>query len=506
MIVVVMGVAGSGKSTIGALLARQLRWRFLEGDRLHSPVNVEQMARGIPLTDAQRGPWLGAIHKEIREAFEHGVDLVVACSALKARYREQLAGDIPVTWVYLKGSPDLIRARLQDRASHFMAAAMLESQLEALEEPLTALVVDISLPPQDIVNRIIAGVRRAAEEHTSMQIGMIGLGRMGGNMVRRLARGGHRCVVFDTVQGARDGLVGDGVVAAASIEHLAAALEPPRVVWLMLPALAVDGALADLLPHLQAGDTVVDGGNTHYIDDIRRTRELAGRGMQFVDVGVSGGVWGLERGYCLMIGGPEEAVARLEPIFRVLAPGTDAAAPTPGRREDGRTAQYGYLHCGPAGAGHFVKMVHNGIEYGLMAAYAEGFNLLAHAGVGERPRSADAGTLPPRNPEHFRYSLPLEEIAELWRRGSVIGSWLLDLTAVALAQHPTLDGYSGHVSDSGEGRWAALAAIESGTPAPVLTTSLFERFGSRGADDLANRLLSALREQFGGHREPTREP
>lgn len=334
-----------------------------------------------------------------------------------------------------------------------------------------------------------------------MQLGMIGLGRMGGNMVRRLMRAGHSCVVFDAQREAVAGLAGEGASGADSLADLVRKLDAPRAVWLMLPAAVVDRALADLIPHLDAGDLVIDGGNSHYIEDIRRARELAGRGVHYVDVGVSGGIRGLDRGYCLMAGGDEEAVARLEPVFRTLAPGAAAAPPTPGRREHQGTAHEGYLHCGPAGAGHFVKMVHNGIEYGLMAAYAEGFNLLAHAGAGIARRPVDAETFPLGNPEHYQYELPLPEIAEVWRRGSVIGSWLLDLTAAALAEHPDLQPFSGRVSDSGEGRWAALAAIESTTPTPVLTAALFERFGSRGEDDFANRLLSALRYQFGGHQE-----
>jgi 6-phosphogluconate dehydrogenase len=334
-----------------------------------------------------------------------------------------------------------------------------------------------------------------------MQLGMIGLGRMGGNMVRRLMRDGHSCVVFDAQRETVGALAGEGATGASSLEDLVRTLDAPRVVWLMLPAAVVDNAIADLVPHLAPGDILIDGGNSHYIEDIRRARELAGRSIHYVDVGVSGGVRGLDRGYCLMTGGDEEPVTRLEPIFKSLAPGASAATPTPGRQEHHGTAHEGYLHCGPAGAGHFVKMVHNGIEYGLMAAYAEGFNLLAHAGAGIAGGPADAETFPLGNPAHYRYDLPLPDIAEVWRRGSVIGSWLLDLTAAALAEHPDLQPFSGRVSDSGEGRWAALAAIESATPTPVLTAALFERFGSRGEVDFANRLLSALRYQFGGHQE-----
>ena len=334
-----------------------------------------------------------------------------------------------------------------------------------------------------------------------MQIGMIGLGRMGGNMVRRLMRGGHNCVVFDAQPAAVAAMTGEGAAGAASLAALVETLDAPRAVWLMLPAAVVESTIDKLLPSLRPGDIVVDGGNSHYVDDIRRARTLAASGIHFVDAGVSGGVWGAERGYCLMIGGAAEAVGRLDPIWRTLAPGADAAARTPGRREGVGTAEHGYFHCGPPGAGHFVKMVHNAIEYGLMEAYAEGLNILAHANAGSRERSTDAETSPLRDPGHFQYEFALPEIAELWRRGSVIGSWLLDLTANALAEHPDLGPFAGRVSDSGEGRWAANAAIESSAPAPVLTAALFQRFSSRGEDDVANRLLSAMRYQFGGHVE-----
>ncbi|MEQ1760602.1 MAG: phosphogluconate dehydrogenase (NAD(+)-dependent, decarboxylating) [Vicinamibacterales bacterium] len=334
-----------------------------------------------------------------------------------------------------------------------------------------------------------------------MQLGMIGLGRMGGNMVRRLLQGGHTCVVFDTHAAAMSPLIEVGAVPAASLDVFVQQLAPPRLVWLMVPAAVVDATLDKLLPHLQPGDTVVDGGNSRFVDDIRRAATLAQGGVQYLDVGVSGGVWGDERGYCLMIGGDTPTVTRLDPIFRTLAPGPQAASLTPGRPPGRSTADQGYLHCGPPGAGHFVKMVHNGIEYALMEAYAEGFNLLAHANVGARSRASDAETAPLDHPERYQYDLPIPDIAELWRRGSVIGSWLLDLTARALSEHPDLQPYAGHVSDSGEGRWTALAAIESSTPAPLLTAALFQRFASRGEDDFSNRLLSAMRQQFGGHVE-----
>ena len=331
-----------------------------------------------------------------------------------------------------------------------------------------------------------------------MQVGMIGLGRMGGNMVRRLLRGGHSCVVFDAHAPNVAALSEGGAVGASSIEDFMAKLDTPRVVWLMVPAKAVDGILEQLSPHWKADDVVVDGGNSHYIDDIRRASAFGARNIHYVDAGVSGGVWGLEGGYCLMTGGDAAAVSRLDPIFQTLAPGAGD-----GRSRDGEpsTARQGYLHCGAAGAGHFVKMVHNGIEYGLMAAYAEGFNILAHANTGARTHAVDAETAPLRHPEHFQYDLPLPEIAELWRHGSVVRSWLLDLTADALAADPKLAQFAGHVSDSGEGRWTAHAAIDTATPAPVLTAALMERFRSRGEGGFADRLLSAMRFQFGGHHE-----
>ncbi len=334
-----------------------------------------------------------------------------------------------------------------------------------------------------------------------MQLGMIGLGRMGSNLVRRLRGAGHTCVVYDAHPEPIAALVHEGATGAASLEDLVAKLTAPRAVWLMVPAAVVDDELAALAPHLAAGDTVIDGGNSHYHDDIRRARELGARSLHYLDVGTSGGVWGLERGYCLMIGGEEAVVRRLDPIFRTLAPGVAAAARTPGREGTAGPAEQGYLHCGPSGAGHFVKMVHNGIEYGLMAAYAEGLNILRHADAGLRPREADAETTPLRQPELYQYTLDLPAVAEVWRRGSVITSWLLDLTAAALQASPDLAGFSGTVSDSGEGRWTLDAAIDESVPAPVLSAALFDRFRSRGEGLFADRLLSALRFQFGGHAE-----
>jgi 6-phosphogluconate dehydrogenase len=334
-----------------------------------------------------------------------------------------------------------------------------------------------------------------------MQLGMIGLGRMGANMVRRLLRTDHECVVFDLDSDAVQQLGGEGAVGADSVEDLVAKLEPPRAVWLMVPAAVVDQTLDSIVPLLEAGDAVVDGGNSYYRDDLRRSARLGEHQLDYVDVGTSGGVWGLERGYCLMIGGPDEAVSRLEPIFASLAPGVDSAARTPGREGEPTQAEHGYLHCGPSGAGHFVKMVHNGIEYGVMAAYAEGLNILRNANAGRAEREVDAETAPLEHPEYYQYGLDIPEVAELWRRGSVIGSWLLDLTAEALQESPDLSDYAGRVSDSGEGRWTSIAAIEEGVPAPVLSMALYSRFASRGLDDFADKVLSAMRKQFGGHVE-----
>jgi 6-phosphogluconate dehydrogenase len=332
---------------------------------------------------------------------------------------------------------------------------------------------------------------------------MIGLGRMGSNMVRRLLRGGHDCVVFDMSQNAVATLVRDRAVAASSLPDLSSRMTRPRAIWLMVPAAAVDQAIADLIPHLDAGDIIIDGGNSHYVDDIRRARDLAARNIHYVDVGTSGGVWGLERGYCMMIGGAHAPVQHLDPIFRTLSPGPGNIERTTGRDAAQGTSEQGYLHCGPSGAGHFVKMVHNGIEYGLMAAYAEGMSILKHANIGSQAHPLDAETTPLRNPEHYQYDLPLPDIAEVWRRGSVISSWLLDLTATALAADPVLSGYSGLVSDSGEGRWTIKAAIDEAVPVPVLTTALYQRFSSRGDAEFQNKLLSAMRFGFGGHHEKT---
>ena len=334
-----------------------------------------------------------------------------------------------------------------------------------------------------------------------MQLGMIGLGRMGANMVRRVGKAGHQCVVYDVHADAVATLAREGAAGADSLPAFVKALARPRIVWLMVPAGVVDRTLADLVPLLEPDDVVIDGGNSHYHDDIRRAGELRGRRLHYVDVGTSGGVWGLERGFCLMIGGEAAVVERLDPIFKALAPGVGAIPRTEGREKIGGTAESGYLHCGPAGAGHFVKMVHNGIEYGLMAAYAEGLNILRHANVGASQRTADAETSPLRSPEHYRYDLNLRDIAEVWRRGSVVASWLLDLTASALTKSGDLAGFSGRVSDSGEGRWTVQAAIDESVPAPVLSTALYERFSSRGEADFAGKVLSALRFEFGGHHE-----
>jgi 6-phosphogluconate dehydrogenase len=334
-----------------------------------------------------------------------------------------------------------------------------------------------------------------------MQLGMIGLGRMGANMARRLVKQGHHCVVYDMSPRAVEELVKENATGSFSLTDLVKKLEKPRAVWLMVPAAVVDKTISDLLPLLEAGDTLIDGGNSYYIDDIRRAKQLAPKDIHYIDVGTSGGVWGLDRGYCMMIGGPDQAVQRLDPIFKSLAPGVGDIPRTPGREKAGGTSEFGYLHCGPSGAGHFVKMVHNGIEYGIMAAYAEGLGILRAANIGKTSQAIDAETTPLRVPEHYQYDLNLPDITELWRRGSVIASWLLDLTAAALMEDPALAKFTGRVSDSGEGRWTIAAAIDEAVPAPVLTTALYERFSSRGEADFQNKLLSAMRYEFGGHLE-----
>lgn len=334
-----------------------------------------------------------------------------------------------------------------------------------------------------------------------MDLGMIGLGRMGANLVRRLLRDGHRAVVYDVNAAMVADLVSEGAEGASSVSELSHKLDGPRAVWVMVPAALTGQVIDELATHLDAGDIIVDGGNSFYQDDLQRSAALSERGIHLLDVGTSGGVFGLERGFCLMIGGDAHSVQRLEPIFRTLAPGVDSASRTPGREGEAMPAERGYLHCGPSGAGHFVKMVHNGIEYGMMAAYAEGLNILKHAGAGLSDHPIDAETTPLREPEHYQYTFDIPQVTEVWRRGSVVASWLLDLTAAALAENPELDAFSGQVSDSGEGRWTVLTAVEEGVPAPVLSAALYGRFASRGRDDFANRVLSAMRKQFGGHQE-----
>ena len=334
-----------------------------------------------------------------------------------------------------------------------------------------------------------------------MQLGMVGLGRMGANMVRRLMKGGHDCVVFDRSPQTVEEFVKEKATGASGLPDMVKKLKKPRAIWLMIPAAAVDATIAQIEPHLEAGDILIDGGNSYYIDDIRRAKQLAGKGIHYVDVGTSGGVWGLERGYCMMIGGSDEVVQHLDPIFKTIAPGVGDIPRTPGREKLGGTSELGYLHCGPSGGGHFVKMVHNGIEYGIMAAYAEGLGILRSANIGKGTHEVDAETTPLRDPEHYQYDFNLADVTEVWRRGSVISSWLLDLTASALAQDPALTKFSGRVSDSGEGRWTIKASIDEAVPSPVLTSALYERFSSRGEADYANKVLSAMRFAFGGHLE-----
>ena len=334
-----------------------------------------------------------------------------------------------------------------------------------------------------------------------MQLGMLGLGRMGANIVRRLMRDGHECVVFDTDASAVAALEKEGARGATSVEDFIGKLAAPRAVWVMVPAAVVDPVVEDLAAHMQGDDIIIDGGNSYYKEDMARARVLAKEGIHYVDVGTSGGVWGLERGYCLMIGGEERVVSHLDPIFKTIAPGVGGIERTTGRSGDASTSEQGYLHCGPNGAGHFVKMVHNGIEYGMMAAYAEGMNILSHANIGSQDHDIDAETTPLQNPEDFQFDINTAEVAEVWRRGSVVASWLLDLIAISLKDNPDLSNFSGSVSDSGEGRWTSMAAIETATPAPVLTAALFSRFSSRGEADFGDKLLSAMRFQFGGHHE-----
>ena len=334
-----------------------------------------------------------------------------------------------------------------------------------------------------------------------MQLGMVGLGRMGANMVRRLMKAGHECVVFDMFPKSVEELVKEKAVGSSSLKDFASKLSKPRAVWLMIPAAVVDETIAGIVPYLEAGDILIDGGNSYYVDDIHRASQLASKGIHYVDVGTSGGVWGLERGYCMMIGGPDTAVQHLDPIFKTIAPGIGDIPRTPGREKMGGTAEQGYLHCGPNGGGHFVKMVHNGIEYGIMAAYAEGLNIIRSANVGKQTHAIDAETTPLRDPEHYQFDFNLTDVTEVWRRGSVIASWLLDLTATALAGDPQLAKFAGRVSDSGEGRWTIKASIDEAVPSPVLTTALYERFSSRGEADFADKLLSAMRYEFGGHLE-----
>ena len=460
--IVVMGVSGVGKSTVGRALAERCGRTFLEGDDFHPEANLRKMAAGQPLTEADRAPWLARIADAIARERRAGRAPVVACSALSHASRRALGAANPdLVFVHLTAARAVIETRLRARSGHFMPASLLDSQLQALEEPVEAIAVDGSEAVAVIVERIAGALGAAHEEH--MQIGMIGLGRMGANMVRRLRRAGHDCVVYDASQDRVAALAAEGSTGVASLGELVARLTPPRIACMMVPAALVDGVLEQLVPRLEPGDVVIDGGNSHFHDDVLRASRLKERGVHYVDMGTSGGVRGLERGYCLMIGGEKAVVERLDPMFAALAPGSGAAAPTQGRAGRASTAEQGYLHCGPSGAGHFVKMVHNGIEYGLMAAYAEGLNILNAANAGSEPAAQDAETAPLRNAEQYHYAFDLAEITELWRRGSVISSWLLDLTAQALVQGSRgSERFEGTVSDSGEGRWTRCSRQRPG--------------------------------------------
>ena len=466
MVVVVMGVAGSGKSTIGPLLAGSLGCAFLDGDDLHSADAIAKMANGIPLTDEDRAPWLAALHARIAAAHAQEHSLVVACSALSRRHRAMLAGDVPIAWVHLQGPVELLRSRLEQRTGHFMKPSMLASQLEALEVPADAIVADISRSPAAIVDQVMAELRRrtpgeAESAGGHMEIGLIGLGRMGTGMARRLMQAQHTVVGFDMSPARVDELVTAGASGAQSLQALVSQLTAPRAVWVMVPHGApTTETIQSLLPMLSRDDLVIDGGNSRYTDSIAHAARCAERGVQFLDVGVSGGVWGEARGFNLMVGGTPEAFSRLEPIFKALA--------GPG----------GYAHVGPNGAGHFVKMMHNAIEYAMLQALGEGFECLKRSD----------------------FNLDLQQIAGLWQNGSVVRSWLLELLERALkAEGNALPRIGDYIDDSGTGRWAVEYALDRGIPVPAISTALYERFDSRTDTRFAHQVIAALRTQFGGH-------
>jgi 6-phosphogluconate dehydrogenase len=466
MIVVVMGVAGSGKSTIGPLLADALKCPFIDGDDLHSPAAIDKMARGIPLTDADRAPWLAALHGRISDAHASNQGLVVACSALSRTHRAILAGTVPVNWVHLQGSASLLRSRLERRTGHFMKPDMLASQLEALEPPADAVVADISRSPETIVEQVVDELtrrhrREAQSPGGQMQIGLIGLGRMGTGMARRLIAGQHTVVGFDMSAARVEELVKTGASGAQSLQAVVAQLPAPRAVWVMVPhGTPTTDTVGALLPMLSRDDVIVDGGNSRYTDSIAHAGRCAERGVHFLDVGVSGGVWGESKGFNLMIGGAPEAFRRMEPIFTALA--------GPG----------GYAHVGPSGAGHFVKMMHNAIEYAMLQALGEGFECLKRS----------------------EFNLDLQQIAGLWQNGSVVRSWLLELLERALtAEGNALERIGDYIDDSGTGRWAVEYALDQGIPVPAISTALYERFDSRTDTRFAHQVIAALRKQFGGH-------
>lgn len=465
----IMGVSGCGKTSVGQALAARLGWDFFDADDFHPPENVARMAAGIPLTDTDRAPWLAALHERLGSTLEAGRRPVLACSALKERYRRQLlAGNHGIRLVYLKGSFSLIRERLAGRVGHYMNPALLQSQFDDLEEPQEALVVDAALPLDQIVEQVLENSFERTKENP-MDIAVIGLGRMGLNIATRLVRSGHRVVAYDLDEAAVRSAGQAGAEQAHSLTEAVERLPPPRSLWVMLPAgEATESTIQALSEFLAGGDTILDGGNSNYKDSQRRAEALSQKGIHFLDVGTSGGIWGLSAGYSLMVGGRAGAVERHRPLFETLAPAADK----------------GWAHVGPSGAGHFVKMIHNGIEYGMMQAFAEGFEILK---------------------AKQEFALDLHQVAEVWRHGSVVRSWLLDLVSTALAEDASLTGIQPWVADSGEGRWTVAEAVDLDVPAPVITLALLMRLASRDEESYAARLLAAMRNQFGGHAVKTRE-